>query len=148
MGIAGGSGANYLPYRVSGLSHDTPWLGASKRPPADAKGPAEASRKKRRRGKEPAVDADAAIGMSRGAEKAVGTLGMFIVLGSILAVVAISDPSSELIGRMRYSSAVGGGLGSFLLRRSISQPLAWRVVALLVFAGALYFLDLPGLLAR
>ena len=148
VGVAGGSSANYLPYRVSGLSHDTPWLGASKEARPEAKGATKKGPKRRRKGKDPVVDADAAIGMSRAAEKAVGTLGMFILLGSILAVVAISDPSSELVLRMRYTSAVGGGLGSFLLRRSSSQPLAWRVVALLVSAAVLYFLDLPGLLAR
>lgn len=148
VGVAGDTSANYLPYRVSGLSHDTPWLGASNKPRPEAKGSAKDPRPRRRKGKDAAVDVDAAIGMSRGAEKALGTLGMFILLGSILAVVAIRDPSSELVTRMRYTSVVGGGLGSFLLRRSATQPLAWRVAALLIFAIALYFLDLPGLLAR
>jgi hypothetical protein len=151
VGVGAGPEADFKPYHVSTLSHDTPWLGGSegappRKPPAKKPAAARPQARRSRPGSKPQVDADAAIGMSRGAEKAVGTLGTFVLLGSILAVVAIDEPSEQLVNRMRYASTLGGGLASFLLSRASSNPLLWRLVALIVLGAAFFFLNLPALL--
>jgi serine/threonine protein kinase len=149
VGIAGGPEANFMPFRVSTLSHETPWLEGEQRsktdPPRRGKSLPPAAKKRRRGKPDPQAEADAAIGMNRGAEKALGTLGSVVLLASLLVVLLMSSPSSELVSKMRYTSVAGAGLASFLLRRTLTAPLLWRLFAMFLCAGLAYWLNLPSL---
>ncbi len=146
VGVGGGSEANFLPYRLSSLSHRTPWLGqraadrTTRRPQA-----AKRSRAKRRGRR--ATPARAPLGMSRGNEKLVGAIGTLLLLASLLVVMMKRDPSASLVAQMRILSAVGGLFMSLLMPRASTGALMWRLLWMLLLAGALYMADLPGLAA-
>jgi hypothetical protein len=139
VGIGGGPEANYLPYRVSSLSHRTPWLG-------EREGRAEPRHQQRGDDREAPAGAKP-LGLSRNGEKAVGAIGALLVLASMVVIMTVAHPASSLLWQMRALSAVGGAGMSLLMPRAGSNGTMWRLIWLALAAGGLFMADLPGLAA-
>ena len=147
VGYEGGPEANYLPYRVSSLGHQTTWLRGSKRPSrihSSAPPPRRADVRTRRRRSEPAPD-PAPLGLGRGAEKALGTFGALMILAAMLAIeLADGTPPHRRLIQMQALSAVGGGLSSLLIPAAQSNARLWRLLLIAFFLITLYLLNVPS----
>ena len=140
VGYAGEPGASFLPPRVSSLSHETPWLGAGRKP---AERPAPRGR---RREPQSAELAPSLFGLPRALEQLIGALGAVLVLATMLSVELASVPPSEAtLLRLRIASAFGGAAMTLLSSPIKSYPRMGRLLLLLVAAAVFYLVDLPSL---
>lgn len=152
VGVAGGAENNFLPHRVSSLSHRTPWLsGKRAEPPGKprrAQPPPDRPRpeRPRRPARAPAPEADP-LGLSRNSEKLVGTVGLLLVFVSLVAVMITRHPEPSLVRQMQALSALGGMLASLVMPRASSRALFWRLAWMVIGAGGLAMANLPGLAA-
>jgi hypothetical protein len=153
VGVAGGaSEANYLPHRVSALRHGKQWL----RSPSSAAVPApraslraaSSARKRRDRGRSArSAEPVAAARFSRAHEKLIGTVGAFIVVGSVVMVQLQDVPTSALVAQMQILSAVGALLATLWVPRIGKQAVVVRAVLAIALTVVFYMLDLPGMVA-
>lgn len=150
VGLAGGPEANFLPYRVSSLSHRTPWLGAQADAPverATTAAPRRQPGRKRKGQRKEAAPASAPLGMSRNTEKLIGAVGAFLITGALVMILQQKHPTDALLFQMRVLSAVGGIGMSLLIPPAAKNGAMWRLVGMALLGGAVFMADLPGLAA-
>lgn len=153
VGVAGGPEENFLPHRVSSLSHRTPWLSGGQRAPLreSARPPRERTRPRPDRPDRPRPRTHASepdpLGLSRNTEKLLGAIGLILVFVSLVAVMLSNNPAPSLVRQMQALSGLGGMLTSLLMRRATSRALFWRFAWMVIAAGGLYMANLPGLAA-
>lgn len=151
VGLGGGPEANFMPYRLSSLSHRTPWMGqleSSEMPKPKTAGKQRPNKRggKKGRGKN-APPAPNPLGLSRSTEKLIGMIGSLLLLASLVVVLMTTKPSASLVSQMRILSAVAGVAMSLLIPPATSGAAMWRFVGMLLCGGALFMADLPGLAA-
>ncbi len=144
VGVAGGASLenNYMPYRVSGLAHETPWLSREEQQQGSVR-PASRRSKSRARARKKKDEAQA--GWNPSHDKILGATGVVLLLVSMLAVELSAQPSASLMSKMHMMSVLAGAAATFLVPRFQSRPRIMRVVFALVAAAGLFLANLPSL---
>ncbi len=145
VGTVGGGSVehNYMPYRVSGLSHETPWLSSDEQLKGSSRPPPKKTKARRRRGSKQSDEASA--GWTASHDKILGVAGLILLLVSMIAVELSAQPSASLLSKMHLMSAVAGAAGTFLMPRFKTRPMVWRFAFALVAVAGLYLANLPSL---